>query len=100
VGVTGASKAIDAAVFAASVGIDGPIKGNVRAIVAGLNAAAGVRKHSRRRSLFQILGIEPPAVVSTCACVGFEAAAGVAHRPSSLDRSIGDLLVHGQKNNS
>ena len=61
VGMRGAREAIDAAVFAAAVGIDGLIEGNVGRIVVRDDAARGFGAHGRRDR--RVLDLAPPAIV-------------------------------------
>src|SRR5690606_36592718 len=83
--VVGPGVAVDAAVLAAAVGIDGEIERNVRRAVARDDAAGVFDQHARVRSRGGIRIRIRPAVVHGEAVHRFEPAGQVRYRPTTLD---------------
>ena len=94
VSVGRAGEAIDAAVLAPPVGIDGTVEGNVRRRVAGNDGLRVLYRHlgAKRR---QIAFVQVPAVVDGFPGLGLETAGGVANRAPALEWRWGLHGIHG-----
>jgi hypothetical protein len=86
--VRGPREAVDAAVLAASVGVDGEIERNVGRVVARQDAARGLLDDLRARCgalLQRRLRQRPPAVVEALAVKALEAGSQVVRCPAALE---------------
>ena len=92
--MTGPGVTIDTAVFAALIGIDRRLKGNVRRPVAGQDGAAGFVGNLRAQGRQVVEKI--PAVVDPVAALRLEAPGWVADGAPALGRGIGKRIIHAR----
>src|SRR6187551_1608298 len=83
----------DAAMLAAPVGIDGLVVGDVGGVVAGNDAASGIRLQLRGdagRGFFPV-----PAIVDTFALLPVESVGRIAQRAAPLEPASRNCCAHG-----
>ncbi len=93
VGVCRAGKAVDAAMFAAAIGIDRAVERHVGRGIAGDDGAGGIGGH-RRDDLCGHFFLHQPAVIDGDAVIRLETARSVADRTTPLAGTIGKMPIH------
>ena len=92
--MTGPGVAVDAAVLAAAIGVDGTVKEDIGGGNAGDDGLRAVERH-RCPKRQQVCVDKLPAVVNGFAALGLETARAVGHRAAALQRPCQFRIIHG-----